>query len=391
MNFSTTVKRALAITLFLLFICYSTTFAGWFSVKEKIQLPQAAETWEPANTIAMLVGVLSWKDKSLDSFTTANRYDQKLYDELLKRGVAKKNIIFLKDKQTSLANIQDSLKKLVEKSNEKSVFLFYYAGHGDRSEDCKDAYFLNYDCDAENLATTSFKLSELAEVVKNGFKGKIAILTADCCYSGYLNLVADELEKSGISTLVMSSASANNESTGEWTFTSSLHDILSGRPLYKDVEAQLTADFAREYIRYNMTYAENQLANFYQTESFPKRFILAQKQSGYDENKPYLGQFKLASHEEELTRVRIIDQKGSSCKILFSGFDPVWSEWRDYADLKDIDLKIYPVGSQIMVEWDKKWYKASVLKNDGVFHLVHYEDFESNWDEWVAADRIKIK
>jgi len=55
-----------------------------------------------------------------------------------------------------------------------------------------------------------------------------------------------------------------------------------------------------------MTYAENQLANFYQTESFPKKFVLAQKQPGYDENKPYLGQFKLASHEEELTKVRII-------------------------------------------------------------------------------------
>lgn len=391
MSLSDTVKRSLAIILLLLFSCGPATFAGWLSAREKALLPQAAETWEPANTIAMLVGVLSWKDKSLDSFTTANRYDQKLYEELLKRGVVKKNIIFLKDKQTCLANIQDSLKKLVNQSNEKSVFFFYYAGHGDRSEDCKDAYFLNYDCDAENLATTSFKLSELAEVMKNDFKGKMAILTADCCYSGYLNLVADELEKAGIGTLVMSSASANNESTGEWTFTRSLHDILSGRPLFKDVEAQLTAGFARDYIRYNMTYAENQLANFYQTESFPKRFVLAQKQPGYDENKPYLGQFKLASHEEELTRVRIIDQKGTSCKILFSGFDPVWSEWRDYADLKDIDLKIYPVDSQIMVEWDKKWYKATVLKHDGVFHFVHYEDFDSSWDEWVAADRIEKK
>lgn len=389
MKFIFTRKPVFALILFLLFAQSIAAYSGNLKTDAMARIQEKTVVWQPADTLVLLVGVLSWQDKSLSTFVDTNRYDQKLYETLLKRGVKRNNIIFLKDEQARLANIKDNLQNLANKSNEKSVFFFYYAGHGDPAEDGKDAYFLNYDCATANLASTSLHLSNLAEVLKKEFKGKKVILAADCCYSGYLNQVADELEKANINTLVMSSASANNESTGEWTFTRSLDEILSGRPLFKDAGAELSASFAQDYIRYNMTYAEAQLANHYQTKGFPKKFILAKKQQGYDKNKPYLGQIKLTKYEGNYCKVRIIDQEGDNCKILFAGFDPNWEEWRNYSELKDIVYKNYPVNSKIMVEWNKKWYKATVLKTNGVFHFVHYNDFESNWDEWVTSNRMK--
>lgn len=346
-------------------------------------------SWQPTQTLALLVGVLDWQDTSLATYTAENRYDQEFHDILRQRGVASESIIFLKDKKATLKAIKQALKRLLAKSDKNSTFLFYYTGHGDRPKEETETYFLNYDCDTNNYAATSLSLKTLAELISKDFKGRQVILTADCCYSGNLNGAAEMLAATGIETMVLSSATAANESTGEWTFTRSLNEILTGTPLMQCAELELTAASAADYIAYNMACAEMQLANYHLTPGFPAEFVLTRLSANPGKNKPHLGKYMIATEDDVDYKVRIVDQNGKKCKIHYPELEGEPDIWCDYSELKDIAWQTWNVGSRIEVEWEKEWYPAQVLKREGFFHYIRYDDHEDVWNEWVAFDRIR--
>jgi hypothetical protein len=43
----------------------------------------------------------------------------------------------------------------------------------------------------------------------------------------------------------------------------------------------------------------------------------------------------------------------------------------------------------VEVRWHGKWYDAKVLKVHGGIHLVHYEGYGDDDDEWVPSKRIR--
>ncbi|MBI2340682.1 MAG: hypothetical protein HYU99_10040 [Deltaproteobacteria bacterium] len=51
---------------------------------------------------------------------------------------------------------------------------------------------------------------------------------------------------------------------------------------------------------------------------------------------------------------------------------------------------ICSVGDKAQVLWKGTWYPASVLKATDSQCFIHYDGYGSNWDEWVGSDRIKI-
>ncbi|MDP2922181.1 MAG: caspase family protein [Candidatus Omnitrophota bacterium] len=347
--------------------------------------------WQPTKTIALLIGVLQWQDQTLETYDPRNRQDQKLFETLIERGVPKENIIFLKDKEATLLKILETFKSLARQGDTDSTFFFYYAGHGKKSEDGRKAYFLNYDYNPIiSPILTAFMLDNIAKILKENFKGREAILTADCCYSGTLNQIADELSEAGIETLVLSSASASNISTGAWTFTQSLVEILKGTPLMVLTQNDITVKNAAEYITYNMAYEENQYSNIYMTARLPQDFVLAKNEAKDFIDKNYIGQYKLAQYNGKDYKVRIIDQHDNSCRIHYLGWGSEWDEWRDYNELKDIEFKTYNVNTKVLVKWNKTWYPAVVFKREGIFHLIKYDDYDNSWNEWVTSERIKI-
>ncbi len=48
------------------------------------------------------------------------------------------------------------------------------------------------------------------------------------------------------------------------------------------------------------------------------------------------------------------------------------------------------VGDSAQVEWKGAWYPATVTKVNGDQCFIHYKGYGSNWDEWVGPNRIKI-
>jgi len=49
----------------------------------------------------------------------------------------------------------------------------------------------------------------------------------------------------------------------------------------------------------------------------------------------------------------------------------------------------YNVGDKIMVEWKGSWWPASIIAVDGKKWKINYDGYNSSWDEWVTAERIK--
>ncbi len=49
----------------------------------------------------------------------------------------------------------------------------------------------------------------------------------------------------------------------------------------------------------------------------------------------------------------------------------------------------FTVGSLVEVEWQGTWYDARVLEVDGNRYYITYIGYDSSWDEWVGASRIR--
>jgi hypothetical protein len=55
----------------------------------------------------------------------------------------------------------------------------------------------------------------------------------------------------------------------------------------------------------------------------------------------------------------------------------------------------YAKGEKVQVEWKGSWWPASVLEvgkdaNAGKYK-IHYDKYDSSWDEWVGPERMKKK
>jgi len=339
-----------------------------------------SEDWTPSKTVAVIVGILEWDDNELTTYPTEDREDKKFYELLKTRGVPDNQIIFLCDKQGTYKNITDAIKTYSAKASEDYTFIFYYAGHG--SYDETGGYFYNYDS-----KQNTFYISEIGDILIKNFKGKKALLFADCCYSGKLNEVADKLEKSKISTLVLTSVVKDNTSTGEWTFTESLNDIFSGVLTGTFSVTKVDSKTAANYVLENMKNADEQPANSYQTAGFPAVF----NYSTYDATKSIkcTDKYMEAVSENVWYKVEILANIKGLYKIHYLGWEDEWDETVSADKLREITYKTYKVGTKVQVESDGTYYPATIMKVDGVFNYVHYDDYDAEWDEWVTSSSIK--
>ncbi|MBF0161131.1 MAG: RNA-binding protein [Magnetococcales bacterium] len=75
---------------------------------------------------------------------------------------------------------------------------------------------------------------------------------------------------------------------------------------------------------------------------------------------------------------RVLDVSGNRVFIHYDGYESSWDEWVTMDRVK------------IEVLWKGQWYKARALRSDdGYDVLIHYDGYDSSWDEWVTMDRIR--
>src|SRR5437762_12742136 len=49
----------------------------------------------------------------------------------------------------------------------------------------------------------------------------------------------------------------------------------------------------------------------------------------------------------------------------------------------------WKLNDHVEVEWKSDWYQAQIIQVQGNQFKVHYDGYESSWDEWVDNTRIR--
>ena len=334
--------------------------------------------WEPGKTWVFAVGVLvypsgqAWPDKG--------RRDAEMIDVLQARGVPADQITFIKDKKATLAAVRKSFDAVLAKAPGDATLWFYFAGHGTRSRTGVSEFRL-YD--------KRWPIPDIFATIERSFRGKTALLFADCCYSG--GLCTDAMLRAGrVRYGAIASSLASTVSTGAWTFTESLIAGLRGRiPLPADGSGLVTFAELAHFAEREMAFNDGQLSTAVTANGFDPGLVLA---PGIRREHPLIGEYVEAKWTDgEWYPGRVEAITGSRSWIHWAGYVESANEWIEEGNIRPFAPRQHPPGTRVAVEWKRSWYPAEVLTGRWGMHLVHYDGFEPIWDEWVSSNRIRLR
>lgn len=340
--------------------------------------------WQPQRTWVFVVGTLQWKHRDMfDSFPTENRRDAQLVELFRQQGVPAQQMVYLQDAQATSQRVKTAFPALLAKAQAGDLVFVYYEGHGYKSEDGRTTYFATYDAGED---VPGWSTDSIVKDIERYFKGSRAFLTADCCYSGSL---AQQVQRLGhrVSFACLTSSSASQLSTGNWTFTEMLIAGLSGKA-FADLngDGQITLSELAEDVKEDMAFAEEQLSSFTTTGSFAPETVLAPARRKLD---PEVGKRVNVRSEGKWWKARVIDARAGRFHVHYYGWEDSDDEWVQLTQMREPKTVEYPAGSKVEVSWKHKWYAAKVLSVERGVHLIHYVDYDDEWDEWVGAERIR--
>jgi len=279
--------------------------------------------------------------------------------------------------------VKTAFAAFLAKAREGDLLFVYYCGHGYKSDDERTTFFATYDAGDD---TPGWSTDSIVREIEKSFKGSRAFLTADCCYSGSLAQQARRLNQR-VSFACLTSSSASQLSTGNWTFTEMLIAGLSGKA-FADLngDGQITLSELAEDVKEDMAFAEEQLSSFTTTGNFATDTVLAR--AGRKSN-PEISKRVEVRSEGKWWKARVIDARAGTFHVHYYGWEDSDDEWVRLSQIREPKVLEYPAGSAVEVIWKREWYPAKVMTVERGVHLIHYRDYDERWDEWVGADRIR--
>ncbi len=353
-----------------------------------------ADQWQPDKTHVLIVGVLEWK-ADLTPFSKQRRKDKELRDRLIERGTPPENITMLLDSEATLSNIRQALEQTLQKADEGSTLIVYYAGHGWQAGE--DYCFANYDVRlGPHGRESAWSMNELAQRMDEGFRGERAFFWADCCYSGGMRVVVDKLASRNLASFSLTSAATTNASTGNWTFTQSLIDGLAGEPLIDtNQDGQITLAEWQVEVQNAMHHLEGQEHGFH-SAGVDDQLVIAPargKVTAAPNAKYPLGSYVRAKRRYGRVVGRAGEQNQRYQVQFYNYTDKVVREFAE-SDLAPSTRARSPEVARLepdcQVEWQGGWYEAKILRQENGRWLVRYIGYDESWDEWVGKDRIRL-
>ncbi|MGZ8843207.1 MAG: caspase family protein [Pyrinomonadaceae bacterium] len=231
-------------------------FFGGALVAGSNAVPQQRD-WQPQRTWVFVVGTLEWKHREMfESFPQKNRRDAQLVEFFRQQGVPQQQLVYLKDAQATTRQVKAAFSTFLTKAREGDLLFVYYCGHGYKSADARTTYFATFDAGED---VPGWSTDSIVKDVEKYFKGSRAFLTADCCYSGSLAQQARQLGQR-VSFACLTSSSASQLSTANWTFTETLLAGLSGKPLADlNSDGRITIRELAEDVKADLAFAEELL------------------------------------------------------------------------------------------------------------------------------------
>ena len=341
--------------------------------------------WHPAHTWIFAVGVLHWKHSEMfDSFPVKDRRDTELADFFKQHGVPENRIVYLQDKNATQKRIDAAFTEQLKKIGADDLLIVYYAGHGTKSEKGKDVYLASFDAGDKDVP--GWSVNSIPKTISGNSSCRRVLWFIDCCYSGQA-AKAIAAAQSSASYACVTSSSASESSTGDWTFTESLLDALRG-VAYVDLnhDGVITLTEFASHAHADMALGEEQLSTFATTGGFDRQMVLSRAPAL---ESPRIGERDQLQWHGDWYTVRVIQEKGGQLKVHYIGYGVADDLWVAPDKLRPIKPVQYAVGKEVEVLWKKKWYPARVLKVEDGIHLIHYTDYDASWDEWVASKRIR--
>lgn len=361
-----------------------------------------SESLDLKSTWVVVAGVLEWSDPGLGAFPKENRKDKELFDKLGALGVPASQRTLLLDSQATALAVEKALTEVIAKAPADATLIFYFAGHGVKDQ-AGQIIFTSSETRLDKLDSTGINLSKLGRLLDR-FKGKRIILLADCCYSGGLADVAATL-RTKRPVVALTSAEASNISTGNWTFSQTIIDGLSGRSLLdRDSDGSLTLTELAVEVKDAMRHRESQRYGF-ANHGVPDDLVIATSRVNPDvdgRDGPDQGALQrrgwvnaprtdAGKHKgKAVARILTVEGRKSGGKALveFYDYSDATRTWVPLTDLEPIVLQTWPVGALLDVTWQGQVYQAKVLKRDDGFMYITYPGYDAHWDEWVSALRV---
>ena len=305
-----------------------------------------------------------------------------------REGVPSGQLVYLRDKKATLQRLKADFQKFVEKIPEDGVLLFYYCGHGYQDDKSGGRFFAPWDASAKG----GWGMADVTDVVFDSFKGQRALLLADCCQSGEL---ARQVHKRNLNTdsprvAAVSSSSARESSTGNWTFTESFLDALEGKSwVDRAADGEVTLlDFGANAVE-EMRVFEGQRAVCEIPEAWPADAVLSTANAA---RKKRVGERVEALAEDKYWPGRIIDERDGEFLVRYVGYFAEDDHWHPAGELRSmVSGKRLALGTAIDVKWKGDWYAGKVLDDDGGAYFVSYDDYGADWNEWAAPDRVRLR
>jgi len=364
-------------------------FLLFFNCSAKATItPNNHQNTNSQKTYALIVGALEWTDKYLPSFEKKNRKDKELYELLKTTGVEENNIFFLMDGEATLKNIKSKMETLLSKTENGSHFIFYYAGHGIHEKG--KYYFANSDIVTTDLSNTGLDFDIISDLVIKNFKGDRVTLWADCCYSGGLAGTAETISKKGFKTYALASATATNTSTGNWTYSQALIDCLRGEAIMdNNHDGKISMNEMASQVKDAMKFRERQLNTFACFNLDGDKTVISNVTGKINRSDSEVGSYVFALHGGKWKVARVTGKTNGQYDCEFYFYSDKESKTLSKEKVRNPYFVQHKTGSTVKVEWEKKWYNATITKADGDFYYITYADYDKSYDEWVTYDRIR--
>jgi hypothetical protein len=413
--------------------------------------PVQAADWQPPSTCAVVVGVLKWEGAKLESFPAASRKDRELYDTLLKRGVARENAALLLDEQATLDNIRAALRAQAERCRPDGTFLFYYAGHGWKRPDGGVA-FANYDfrpgrelalAEVTDILRRHFKggrvllladcchsggLVDVAEGLSRAGIQAAALTSADRTCASTSNWTFTQTVLDGLNGDPLVDADGDGKVTlGE--LAADVAAAMKFREMQRAGYAShgvpadytlATADRARaprplapgaftlkDYVlapdgtrrrpgRITGGRDGTYTVEFYDYADKRTVELPASVLRKLTFRTHQVGEAVTVLWEGQPYPAKVLEVAGDFHRITYLGWSSDWDEWvlsnRMVATAAEAEAPAHLPKPRpgVEVEWEGRWWPATVLQEKDGKSLVHYTGWEASWDEWVGRDRLRL-
>lgn len=343
-----------------------------------------SKQWEPKRTWVFMVCLVEWKDaETWAPFPQENRKDIVLRETLKSRGVPANQIVYLQDEAATTATVERQFAEFLKKPAPGDWVFVYFEGHGHKDESDGTPYLITYDVNERNKG---WKFGSVPDAIEANFRGSHAIIALDNCYSGAM-ADAVKAKPRKVSYGVLTSSLASEVSTGNWTFTESLISAFKGEP-YVDLDRNGSVTFEElgKNSEQDMLFGEEQMATIVFTGNFDDQTVIgpASRATG-----TRVGERVEAKSMQAWYKGFVVDSKPGQQKIRYYGYQESDDEWVPDSRIRIPKPTQFAKGTKVEVEWQGKWWPAKVLNVKGGSHLITYDGYGKEWDEWVTSKRIR--